>query len=122
MHSKSCTRANSPRTAVRELINERLREIGDNINANEKAARELIRKSSKLDSINKQIEDARKRYQALYTELDKQIKAESDAYAKQFEKQRNHLCDLRSEVLFAKQPRLREMYAELTKKGVSNGS
>lgn len=122
MHSKSCTRANSPRTAVRELINAQLSEIGDKINANEKAARDRIRKASKLDMISKQVDDARKRYQALYTELEKHIKAESDAYAKQFEKQRNRLCELRSEVLFAKTQRIREMYAELTKKGVSNGS
>lgn len=115
MHTTTCTRANSARTAIREMINALLQELGNKTRAHELELRNKLNQSLGIDSLDKKIDELRKRREQLYKERDAQVKLAEKAFAKTLEKRRDRLCVLRSEVLFAKAQRLREMYEELGK-------
>ena len=114
MHTKTCTRANSARSAVREMINNLLSEIGQKTRAHEVDLRKKYNRSLGIDDLDKKIDAMRKRQALLCKQRDVHIKADMEAFDKGFTKQRDRLCTLRSVVLFAKAQRLRELYEELS--------
>lgn len=114
MHTKYCTRAMSARSAVRDLIGNQQREISDKFKEFERKERKRLDEELGIDAIDAEIEVLNKRRNKLYTAREARLKAATAEFASQFKKRSDRLCDLRSEVLFAKTSRLREMHAELT--------
>jgi peptidoglycan hydrolase CwlO-like protein len=116
VHTKSCTRANSARSAVKELVGNQLGEIGRAIHEHEKELREGYDKSLGIDALYKKIEHLRAQAVKLTKQRDDKVKAEMKQFESGLQKRRDRLCAMRSEVLFAKTERLRAMYGELEQK------
>lgn len=115
MHTNTCTRANSARSAVREIINRELLDIGHKLAEFRDSTRKRLRKESGLDGLYKRIEKLQGEAEALRKANEKKVDLLADEHNKSVAKRRDALCSMRSEVLFAKSQRLREMYEELSK-------
>jgi len=115
MHTKSCTTANSARAAVKEIISNQLKEIGQSIREREQKLHQRYRGEMGLDALEKKRAQLREEANRIEKEIAARVASEIKQHERSIVKHRDKLCSMRAEVLFAKTARIREMYEELSK-------